>query len=242
MGAWVVVLEMVRPAGAEDVASQRVEEVLRALAEAQPAALVGPDRCGLQLGDLDRFSAVNARLGREEGDRVLVTVARRLRGAVRAGDIVARLSADQFVVLLRNSLLATAATVAERVVKAVRLALPLDGMALAPVATVGVATARAGQTATELLQEAAAAVKTAKRLGGDQTLRFSAATLVPSVAALSLNPMLPPPETSAYVAVLAEVARITRPSRSLADIAAAVLKQVCTQTGLGIGRLWTRSH
>ena len=50
--------------------------------------------------DLNHFKHINDRFGHAMGDRVLVEVAQRLRAAVRAQDLVARLSGDEFVVLL----------------------------------------------------------------------------------------------------------------------------------------------
>ena len=50
--------------------------------------------------DLDRFQDLNARLGREESDRVLVALAGRLAEAVAPGDLVARLGGDEFGFLL----------------------------------------------------------------------------------------------------------------------------------------------
>lgn len=128
---------------------------------------------GLFLVGLDRFAVVNDALGQEWGDAVLRSVAQGLNATVRAGDTLARLEGDQFVVLCGN---AEQSIVEERlkdringVVAQVNKELSLDGYTLS--ASVGVVWSSGNSaTADELLTAARTSLIRAKahRPGSDR--------------------------------------------------------------------------
>lgn len=59
-------------------------------------------KVALILIDIDDFKAINTQFGRDFGDEVLMTIARRLSGIARAEDTVARLGADDFAIMLED--------------------------------------------------------------------------------------------------------------------------------------------
>jgi diguanylate cyclase len=71
--------------------------------EREPAAQGSKDEqvFALLFIDIDGFKLVNDTMGHEAGDALLVQIAERLRGGVRRDDFLARISGDEFVVLLR---------------------------------------------------------------------------------------------------------------------------------------------
>jgi diguanylate cyclase (GGDEF)-like protein len=64
--------------------------------------------------DIDHFKSINDTFGHDQGDRVLVEVARLLQASTRDSDLVARLGGEEFVVVMDNATLGTGLRVAER--------------------------------------------------------------------------------------------------------------------------------
>jgi diguanylate cyclase (GGDEF)-like protein/PAS domain S-box-containing protein len=117
--------------------------------------------------DLDDFKAVNDTFGHGGGDEVLVQVAGRLVGAIRAEDIAARQGGDEFTVLLGE--VATAADAlgsADRVLRELRRPIQLGDRSVTVGGSIGIALAAGeGVSADDLLGQADAAMYTAKSSG-----------------------------------------------------------------------------
>ncbi|RSK28811.1 EAL domain-containing protein [Bacillus sp. HMF5848] len=64
------------------------------------------DECqdtALLLVDLDQFKNINDTFGHSQGDRVLIEVTERIRGCIGQEDMLARISGDEFIILLKNN-------------------------------------------------------------------------------------------------------------------------------------------
>lgn len=120
---------------------------------------------GLVAIDLNGFKQVNDTLGHHSGDLLLKHVADRLSECVRDTDTIARLGGDEFSILLPNvTSVADATDVAERVLRAIRQPLDLDGVPAEVGGSIGVAVFPThGDRVEQLLQHADAAMYTAKR-------------------------------------------------------------------------------
>ncbi|MBV9820693.1 MAG: EAL domain-containing protein [Actinobacteria bacterium] len=122
-----------------------------------------PTQLVVLLCDLDDFKSVNDGLGHGFGDQVLIEVAARLRGVIRAGDTAARLGGDEFAILMDAADLAEARTLAERVQTALAAPLVLGEESLTVRASIGLAQAVPGEmTADEVLRNAEVAMYSAK--------------------------------------------------------------------------------
>lgn len=117
--------------------------------------------------DLDGFKVVNDSLGHTVGDLVLVAAADRVRGVLRAGDVLARLGGDEFTVMLEDLAdLAEPIALAERLVHALRDPLDIADRRHVVTASIGIAVTKPGdRDAVELLRQADLAMYRAKELG-----------------------------------------------------------------------------
>lgn len=118
--------------------------------------------------DVDHFKKINDQHGHQTGDRVLVEVARTLRGKLRPTDFVARFGGEEFVVIFPGTPLAGARIAAERLREAVSSAAfkSRDGSAL-PRVTISLGLAALGpeQDIPALLEQADQCLYRAKHNG-----------------------------------------------------------------------------
>jgi diguanylate cyclase (GGDEF)-like protein len=140
-------------------------------------------RHALLFVDLDHFKDVNDTHGHKVGDELLRAAAARLSTSVRSSDTVARIGGDEFGVLLQALAAdADAATVAGKIVGALREPFALRGLTLAVGASVGIAHfPRGTDTYETVLARADAAMYDAKAGGRDRFAVFDEreADLVP---------------------------------------------------------------
>lgn len=127
---------------------------------------------GVLVLDLDSLKEINDTRGHDEGDRVLVETADRMRSALRAGDVLARLSGDEFGALLMDTSDGQALAAVDRL----RQMTPELGSFSA-----GIASWEGGQSLDELLRRADVALYEAKTEGGSR-VEIAPPTLEPSEA------------------------------------------------------------
>ncbi|HTG39664.1 putative bifunctional diguanylate cyclase/phosphodiesterase [Sphingomonas sp.] len=117
--------------------------------------------------NLDRFSRVNACMGGLAGDELLISVARRLKGALRARDTIARVGGDEFAILMAiEEGAAEVLQLARRLENALATPFRLSDFEIRVDCSIGIALgADERGEAEELIRHAQFAVKRSKKSG-----------------------------------------------------------------------------
>ncbi|MDQ3368897.1 MAG: sensor domain-containing diguanylate cyclase [Myxococcota bacterium] len=143
------------------------EFLMQRLPQEIEAAIDRDRSLSIAMIDVDHFKAVNDQYGHGTGDMVLSEVARRLRSAIRGGDLLVRYGGEEFLAVLPKADAGRAWEVGERMRQRVceRAFDVGDGMALLLRVSVGIAQWRMGEIMPDLIERADTALYDAKDRG-----------------------------------------------------------------------------
>ena len=145
----------------------------RALIEELNRRLSNHRDVAVMLIDLDRFKIMNDYLGHANGDRLLITMADRIRTSIRTGDFAARLGGDEFVFLVdRAHSEMEALASAYRILEVIAKPVEISGQTMNHTASVGIVLAQPGLNGVEMLSRADVAMYTAKTRGRNRAIVF----------------------------------------------------------------------
>jgi diguanylate cyclase (GGDEF)-like protein len=145
----------------------------RQFSEEMTAAVATVNRHGLAYSllhlDLDRLKRVNDELGHKAGDDLLQAVAHLVTDRLRTTDHAARLGGDEFAVLLPNTDLPGAATLAEGLRQSISDRCPHEAHAPWTTVSIGITSVSStGEDVDDVMARADQAMYDAKRAGGDR--------------------------------------------------------------------------
>jgi diguanylate cyclase (GGDEF)-like protein/PAS domain S-box-containing protein len=159
---------------------RRVQQAIRTLGDGHSLALL--------FVDLDNFKVINDSLGHDAGDRLLVEVADRLRGALRPTDVLARFGGDEFVILLPRTDERGATTTANRIRSELTRRCDLEGQRRYITASVGLTLSDRPEVSTgDLLRDGDAAMYRAKISGKNGHVLYDPALRGETVKRLELE-------------------------------------------------------
>jgi diguanylate cyclase len=146
----------------------------RSIDAAVQTALASGEPLSLLMFDIDHFKSFNDSYGHLTGDQVLRLVGMSLRQTIKGQDITARYGGEEFAVVLPNTALRQALTVADHIRRAVmakELKKKSTGEILGRVTiSVGVAMLKAGDDTDSLIERADACLYAAKRNGRNRVI------------------------------------------------------------------------
>ncbi|RMR53985.1 putative Sensory box-containing diguanylate cye [Pseudomonas cichorii] len=130
----------------------------------------------LLLVDIDNFKRINDSLGHQTGDKLLISLARRLRNTLSPSDILARFASNEFAVLLDQSGLEAGQNVASQVLATLDKPMFVDNQLISVTGSVGLACAPLhGRDPQTLMKNAGLALHKAKANGKHQVQVFTEA-------------------------------------------------------------------
>lgn len=128
----------------------------------------------LLLVDIDNFKRINDSLGHQTGDKLLISLARRLRNSLTPSGILARFASNEFAILLDAADLAGAQQLAHQVLHTLDKPLFVDNQLISVTGSVGVAsTPEHGTDPQTLMKHAGLALHKAKANGKHQLQVFT---------------------------------------------------------------------
>ncbi|MGN6308467.1 MAG: GGDEF domain-containing protein [Xanthobacteraceae bacterium] len=146
----------------------------RAVADAVTTSMAGGRPLSLLMFDIDHFKSFNDNYGHLTGDQVLRLVALSLKQTINGQDIIARYGGEEFAVVLPNTSLRHALTVAENIRRAVmsrELKKKSTGEILGRVTiSVGVSALQSGDDVYALIERADLCLYAAKRNGRNRVI------------------------------------------------------------------------
>lgn len=130
----------------------------------------------LLLVDIDNFKRINDSLGHQTGDKLLISLARRLRNTLSPSDVLARFASNEFAVLLDHTGLEAGQSIASQVLATLDKPMFVDNQLISVTGSVGLACAPLhGRDPQTLMKNAGLALHKAKANGKHQVQVFTEA-------------------------------------------------------------------
>lgn len=130
-------------------------------------------RLTLLVCDIDHLKVINDTMGHSAGDKLIATIGQCLTDSVRPDDLVARISGDEFVVVLKDVNSTTATELCERIMANVARPVMLAAHTpTTPSVSIGIAIGEAGSSGESVFNGADAALYEAKKRGRGRTVVF----------------------------------------------------------------------